>query len=101
MRIHITQAHIDEAAATRRSSLVVFSGAVCPVALAMRDAGCDQPVVGRETAHDSEWRYKLCEATQAFVRDFDGRKPVRPLTGQLRRLGRTFEAEQRRRGRAA
>jgi hypothetical protein len=74
--INVGQRHID-AGEPKRCSL-------CPVALALIDAGFGFAYVGTmymEAQHGGEWRMApVPDEVQAFIRDFDNGLPVSPLT---------------------
>ena len=83
MRIEVTQEHIDNG--------VRKDAGCCPVGLALKDAGVQDPDVQRSFARweevSGEWRRtklpELPAAAQLFIERFDAGEPVRPFTFRL------------------
>ena len=72
MRVEVLQEHIEQG--VRRNS------GCCPIALALRDAGCQEVSVDTDEVHINGLTYVFDEAGEAeqFVIDFDNGKTVTP-----------------------
>lgn len=80
MKIYVTWEHIREGKDNRGCAMT------CPIAWAMRDAGCVDPVVSDrhvEWGADAFERGHLPTDAQVFIRNFDDGQPVEPFSFEI------------------
>ena len=73
MKIQVAQEHID-----RARQLYGRRTEVCPIALAMKDAGMEGAYVTGTWAWDANAGYKLSDEACEFVNRYDSKEPVEP-----------------------
>lgn len=72
MRVVVKQEHISQG--SRGSALY------CPIAVALRDAGCKNVIVGPDCAFVDDEDYELPEEAMAFIDAFDDGGEPGPIT---------------------
>lgn len=78
MKIKVTQEHIDKG--------VTLDNCLCPVALACKDAGLEQPRVDAFTVYvlgKHPYLYSLPRTARIFIANFDDHEPVHPFEFEI------------------